>query len=92
MQVKAFLADPSAFVVEAAPEAAATGGGAEEKKEEKKEEEEEEEEEEVRSRHLSLLCALNCLQVSKVYLSMCRLLTGWLLVAGHGLLPLRLRR
>ncbi|CAL8460791.1 g322 [Coccomyxa elongata] len=44
-KVKAFLADPSAFVVEAAPAAAATGG-AEEKAEEKKEEPEEEEEDE----------------------------------------------
>ncbi|BDA41774.1 60S acidic ribosomal protein P0 [Coccomyxa sp. Obi] len=44
-KVKAFLADPSAFVVEAAP-AAAAAGGAEEKKEEKKEEPEEEEEDE----------------------------------------------
>ncbi len=47
LQVKAFLADPSAFVVEAAP-AAAAAGGAEEKAEEKKEEPEEEEEDEVR--------------------------------------------
>ena len=48
-QVKAFLADPSAFVVEAAPEAAAGGGGgggAAEAKEEAKEEEKKEEEEE----------------------------------------------
>ncbi|KAK9846328.1 hypothetical protein WJX81_001598 [Elliptochloris bilobata] len=48
-KVKAFLADPSAFVVEAAPEAAAGGGGgggAAEAKEEKVEEKEEEEEEE----------------------------------------------
>ncbi len=49
-QVKAFLADPSAFAVEAAPEAAAGGGGgggdaAEEKKAEKEEEKEKEEEE-----------------------------------------------
>jgi ribosomal protein L12E/L44/L45/RPP1/RPP2 len=49
-QVKAFLADPSAFAVEAAPEAAAGGGGgggdaAEETKAEAKEEEKEEEEE-----------------------------------------------
>ena len=54
VQVKAFLADPSAFVVEAAPEAAATSGGgggggeAKAEKEEEKKEEEEEEEEEVR--------------------------------------------
>ena len=49
-QVKAFLADPSAFVVEAAPEAAGGGGGAaEEKKEEAKQEEEEEEEDDVRA-------------------------------------------
>ena len=49
LQVKAFLADPSAFSVEAAPEAGAGGGGgdaAEAKEEAKKEEEPEEEEEE----------------------------------------------
>jgi ribosomal protein L12E/L44/L45/RPP1/RPP2 len=47
-QVKAFLADPSAFVVEAVPEAAGGGGGGgggEEAKEEEKKEEEPEEEE-----------------------------------------------
>ena len=50
MQVKAFLADPSSFVVESAPEAGSGGGGggaAEEKKEEAKAEEEEEEEDDV---------------------------------------------
>ena len=56
VQVKAFLADPSAFVVEAAPEAAAGGGsgGAAEAKEEAKEEEKEEEEEEDEDMGFSL--------------------------------------
>ena len=50
-QVKEFLKDPGAFIVEAAPEASGGGGGgaaAEEKKEEAKAEEEEEEEDDVR--------------------------------------------
>ena len=50
LQVKDFLDNPDAFVVEAAPEAAGGGGGggaAEEKKEEAKQEEEEEEEDDV---------------------------------------------
>ena len=49
-QVKEFLKDPGAFIVEAAPEASGGGGGggaAEEKKEEAKPEEEEEEEDDV---------------------------------------------
>lgn len=46
-QVKAFLADPSAFVVEAA--AGGGGAAAEEKAEAKPAEEEEEEEDDVRS-------------------------------------------
>lgn len=48
-QVKAFLADPSAFVVEAAPAAGGGGAAAEEKAEAKPAEEEEEEEDDVRS-------------------------------------------
>ena len=48
MQVKAFLADPSAFVVETVADAGGSKGVAEEtKEEEKKEEEPEEEEDEV---------------------------------------------
>ena len=42
-KVKAFLADPSKFVVAAAPAAAPEGGGGEEKKEEAAKEESEEE-------------------------------------------------
>ena len=48
-QVKAFLADPSAFVVEAAPAAGGGGAAAEEKTEAKPVEEEEEEEDDVRT-------------------------------------------
>ena len=50
-QVKEFLKDPGAFIVETAPEASGGGGGgggaAEETKEEAKPEEEEEEEDDV---------------------------------------------
>lgn len=45
MQVKAFLADPSAFAVTSAPEAAAETSGTAAKEEAKPAEEEEEEEE-----------------------------------------------
>lgn len=57
MQVKAFLADPSAFVVETVPEAGGSKGAAEEAKVEvKKEEEPEEEEDEVSGGPSYLLC------------------------------------